>query len=86
MDHPGVNGYHEHETRLAEVPLAPRPMKSPLEATNRIQDLKDTRAKEDVEYARRLFDSIVMARNAPAYAASSWEAGRRTARRQGWRC
>jgi 5'-nucleotidase len=64
----GIEGYHEHEATMAEVPLPPGPMKNLLEAINRIQDLEDARAKEDAAYARRLFVSIVTARNAPAYA------------------
>lgn len=64
----GIEGYHEHEATMAEVPLPPGPMKDLLEAVNRIQDLEDARLKEDSAYARRLFVSIVTARNAPAYA------------------
>ena len=64
----GIEGYHEHEATMAEVPLPPGPMKDLLEAINRIQDLEDARAKDDAAYARRLFVSIVTARNAPAYA------------------
>lgn len=77
----GIEGYHEHEATMAEVPLPPGPMKDLLEAINRIQDLEDVRAKADAAYARRLFVSIVTARNAPAYARAikslkSWGAAR----------
>ncbi|WP_228941612.1 5'-nucleotidase [Nocardioides sp. Leaf374] len=64
----GIEGYHEHEATMAEVPLPPGPMKNLLEAVNRIQDLEDARANNDDAYARRLFVSIVTARNAPAHA------------------
>lgn len=64
----GIEGYHEHETTLAEVPLPPGPMKDLLAAINQIQDVEDARAKDDNTYKRRLFVSIVTARNAPAYA------------------
>lgn len=64
----GIEGYHEHEATLAEVPLPPGPMKDLLAAINQIQDVEDARAKADNTYKRRLFVSIVTARNAPAYA------------------
>lgn len=64
----GIEGYHEHEATLAEVPLPPGPMKDLLAAINQIQDVEDARAKDDNTYKRRLFVSIVTARNAPAYA------------------
>lgn len=67
-DAEGIEGYHEHEHEMAEVPLPPGPMKDLLGAINRIQDLEDAIAKDDDTYSRRLFVSIVTARNAPAYA------------------
>ena len=39
----GIEGYHEHEATMAEVPLPPGPMKDLLGAVNRIQDLEDAR-------------------------------------------
>jgi 5'-nucleotidase len=64
----GIEGYRQDETTMAGVPLPPGPMKDLLGAVNRIQDLEDARATDDDEYSRRLFVSIVTARNAPAYA------------------
>lgn len=64
----GLEDYLEHESTMAEVPLPPGPMKVLLGAINRIQDLEDDRVRDDASYPRRLFVSIVTARNAPAHA------------------
>jgi 5'-nucleotidase len=67
-DAQGIDGFREHEVEKEEVPLAPGPMKDLLGAINRIQDLEDERITVDSNYQRRLFVSIVTARNAPAHA------------------
>lgn len=64
----GMDGFREHEVAHEEVPLPPGPMNDLLAAINRIQDLEDRLLVEDATYARRLFVSIVTARNAPAHA------------------
>lgn len=63
----GMENYRAHEAEKAAVPLPPGPMKNLLEAINRIQDLEDKKLGEDGAYRRRLFVSIVTARNAPAH-------------------
>ena len=63
----GIDSFREHEVEKQAIPLAPGPMKDLLAAINRIQDLEDARSAEDREYRRRLFVSIVTARNAPAH-------------------
>lgn len=63
----GMENYRVHEVEKAAVPLPPGPMKNLLGAINRIQDLEDKRSEADGTYRRRLFVSIVTARNAPAH-------------------
>jgi len=63
----GMEGFREHETEKEEIPLPPGPMKDLLAAVNRIQDLEDALQDANPEYERRLFVSIVTARNAPAH-------------------
>jgi len=63
----GLEGFHEHETKNEAIPLPPGPMRDLLAAINRIQDLEDKRLSIDPCYHRRLFVSIVTARNAPAH-------------------
>lgn len=67
FDARGLDGFQEHEVEQGEVPLAPGPMRDLLGAINRIQDLEDARCSEDMRYHRRLFVSLVTARNAPAH-------------------
>ena len=64
----GIEQYRANEVQMEEIPLPPGPMKDLLEAINRIQDLEDQRSRSDSEYRRRLFVSLVTARNAPAHA------------------
>ena len=66
-DAEGIEGFREHEVEQEEVPLPPGPMKDLLGAINRIQDLEDVRTHDEPGYRRRLFVSIVTARNAPAH-------------------
>lgn len=63
----GMDGFREHEVENEEIPLPPGPMKDLLAAMNRIQDLEDARLTSEPDYRRRLFVSIVTARNAPAH-------------------
>lgn len=63
----GIERFREHEVRNQSVPLPPGPMKDLLGAINQIQDLEDERTRDDDSYQRRLFVSIVTARNAPAH-------------------
>lgn len=63
----GLDGFRDHEVEKAAIPLPPGPMKDLLGAINDIQDLEDARSTEDEQYRRRLFVSIVTARNAPAH-------------------
>jgi 5'-nucleotidase len=63
----GIEGFRQHEVAKEEVPLPPGPMKDLLGAINRIQDLEDERSARVPEYQRRLFVSIVTARDAPAH-------------------
>jgi 5'-nucleotidase len=63
----GIDGFRDHEVEKAAIPLPPGPMKDLLGAINRIQDLEDAKSAEDDGYRRRLFVSIVTARNAPAH-------------------
>ena len=67
FDAKGIEGFREHEVEKEEVPLPPGPMKDLLGAINRIQDLEDERSTCEPDYRRRLFVSIVTARNAPAH-------------------
>ena len=67
FDAKGIEGFREHEVEKEEVPLPPGPMKDLLGAINRIQDLEDERSTREPDYRRRLFVSIVTARNAPAH-------------------
>lgn len=64
----GIEGYRKSEVAQEEIPLLPGPMKELLGAINLIQALEDERCGEDPAYKRRLFVSIVTARNAPAHA------------------
>lgn len=64
----GLEKYRANEVEMEEIPLPPGPMKDLLEAINRIQDLEDERTHADTSYRRRLFVSLVTARNAPAHA------------------
>lgn len=64
----GIEAYRANEVQMEEIPLPPGPMKDLLEAINRIQDLEDQRSMSDPCYRRRLFVSLVTARNAPAHA------------------
>lgn len=64
----GIEGFREHEVLNEAIPLQPGPMNDLLAAINRIQDLEDAKAAADDTYQRRLFVSIVTARNAPAHA------------------
>lgn len=64
----GLDAYRANEIEMEEIPLPPGPMKALLEAINRIQDLEDERSASDEHYRRRLFVSLVTARNAPAHA------------------
>lgn len=64
----GIEEYRANEVQMEEIPLPPGPMKDLLEAINRIQDLEDERTHADPSYRRRLFVSLVTARNAPAHA------------------
>jgi 5'-nucleotidase len=64
----GMDAYRANEVTNVEIPLPPGPMKDLLAAINRIQDLEDERLAADPEYQRRLFVSLVTARNAPAHA------------------
>jgi len=66
-DSQGTEGFRDYEVEKKEVPLPPGPMKDLLGAINRIQDLEDDRAAGDRDYRRRLFVSIVTARDAPAH-------------------
>ncbi len=63
----GMEAYRANEVKLENIPLPPGPMKDLLEAVNRIQDLEDERTSTDATYRRRLFVSLVTARNAPAH-------------------
>lgn len=63
----GIEGFREHEVKKEGVPLPPGPMKDLLGAINRIQDLEDERSALGSGYQRRLFVSIVTARDAPAH-------------------
>lgn len=63
----GIDGFREHEVENEAIPLPPGPMRDLLEAINRIQDMEDARSVNDSSYCRRLFVSIVTARNAPAH-------------------
>ena len=67
FDAKGIEGFRMHEVEKEEVPLPPGPMKDLLGAINRIQDLEDGRSTREPDYRRRLFVSIVTARNAPAH-------------------
>ncbi|MEZ2370911.1 5'-nucleotidase [Arthrobacter sp. RCC_34] len=64
----GIEGFRNHEVQNETTPLPPGPMNGLLEAINRIQDVEDDRVAADGSYRRRLFVSIVTARNAPAHA------------------
>lgn len=64
----GIEQYGANEVQMEEIPLPPGPLKDLLEAINRIQDLEDQRSRSDSDYRRRLFVSLVTARNAPAHA------------------
>lgn len=64
----GIDAYRANEVRMEEIPLPPGPLKNLLAAINRIQDLEDQRSRSDQSYRRRLFVSLVTARNAPAHA------------------
>lgn len=64
----GIEGFREHEVLNETTPLPPGPMNDLLAAINRIQDLEDAKTAADDTYQRRLFVSIVTARNAPAHA------------------
>lgn len=64
----GIERFREHEVQNETTPLPPGPMNGLLAAINRIQDIEDAKAAEDSAYRRRLFVSIVTARNAPAHA------------------
>lgn len=64
----GIEEYRANEVQMEEIPLPPGPMKNLLAAINRIQDLEDDRSVSDPSYRRRLFVSLVTARNAPAHA------------------
>lgn len=64
----GLEAYKAHEAENARTALDPGPMRDLLAAINRIQDLEDARVEKDSSYRRRLFVSIVTARNAPAHA------------------
>ncbi|WP_028652635.1 5'-nucleotidase [Nocardioides halotolerans] len=66
-DAEGIEGFREHEVEKEATPLPPGPMKDLLGAINAIQDLEDERVDSDEPYARRLFVSLVTARNAPAH-------------------
>lgn len=63
----GMESFWKNEVQKEAIPLPPGPMNSLLGAMNRIQDLEDIRSAEDKDYHRRLFVSIVTARNAPAH-------------------
>ncbi|GAA2748309.1 5'-nucleotidase [Terrabacter aerolatus] len=63
----GIEGFREHEVEKAAIPLPPGPMRDLLGAINNMQDLEDAKSAEDRDYRRRLFVSIVTARNAPAH-------------------
>lgn len=63
----GIEGFREHEVEKAAIPLPPGPMKDLLGAINNMQDLEDAKSAQDRDYRRRLFVSIVTARNAPAH-------------------
>ncbi|MDC5698985.1 5'-nucleotidase [Intrasporangium calvum] len=67
FDAAGLEGFRSHEVENAAIPLPPGPMKDLLGAVNKIQDLEDAKSAEDGGYKRRLFVSIVTARNAPAH-------------------
>lgn len=67
FDAAGLEGFRSHEVENAAIPLPPGPMKDLLGAVNKIQDLEDAKTAEDGGYKRRLFVSIVTARNAPAH-------------------
>lgn len=63
----GLEGFRDHEVEKAAIPLPPGPLKDLLGAINSIQDLEDAKSAQDEGYRRRLFVSIVTARNAPAH-------------------
>lgn len=63
----GITGYHRHESAHQALPLPHGPMRDLLGAINRIQELEHERESHDSAYRRRLFVSIVTARNAPAH-------------------
>lgn len=63
----GIEGFRDHEVEKEGIPLPPGPMKDLLEAINRIQAMEDAQFEADSSYRRRLFVSIVTARDAPAH-------------------
>lgn len=61
------DGYAEHERKHAEKPLSKGPLERFLAGINRIQKIENDKAVEDFNYVRRVWVSLVTARDAPAH-------------------
>lgn len=64
---PGIDDYLAHENAHRDEALDPGPLKPLLQQLNRIQQLEETRSRNDDCYVPRLRIALVTARNAPAH-------------------
>jgi len=62
-----LEAFHDHEAAHAAVPLQPGPLKSLLEAINRIQEVERKYQASEPSYEPRVRVSLVTARNAPSH-------------------
>ncbi|MCA2256014.1 5'-nucleotidase [Mycobacterium intracellulare] len=63
----GLQAFQEGETGRADEPLPEGPLLPFLRALSRLQEAERNRLSGDTGYSKRLFVSIVTARNAPAH-------------------
>lgn len=59
--------YFEYESKHANEPLSPGPLKKFLQAINAIQAIEERNMGSDASYIKRVRVSLVTARNAPAH-------------------
>jgi len=59
--------FQAHELEKRSMPMLPGPLRDLLSGINRIQHIEDEKVRNDQTYRKRVYVSLVTARNAPAH-------------------